>query len=241
MLHTGDAQGTGIGESACHGVHALVMGERRDGFVEQVLSGVFERAGGIALGIANDGTAGWVGSLCSNARGTQRGRVGETHVAVVTTDKDGRVVRDGIDQLFGRELRGSPLGFIPVTAENPRTLGRDFGAGVDAADELLGAGRVVELDVIELHATGDEVHMGIVEAGEEEFASGVEHLRFGTTPGRDFRVRAYCDDAVTQDGDRLRGRFRGIDGPDVSVDDDEVGSGWRLGFRAAERQDQTAG
>ena len=241
MLHTGDAQGTGIGESACHGVHALVMGERRDGFVEHVLSGVFERAGGIALGIANDGAAGWVGSLCSNARGTQRGRVGETHVAVVTTDKDGRVVRDGIDQLFGREFRGSPLGFIPVTAENPRSLGRDFGALADAADELLGAGRVVELDVIELHATGDEVHMGIVEAGEEEFASGVEHLRFGTTPGRDFRVRAYCDDAVTQDGDRLRGRFRGIDGPDVSVDDDEVGSGWRLGFRAAERQDQTAG
>ena len=144
--------------------------------VKQVQGGVFQSSGGIAPAHRERWRLRRIGRLCGDAGSAERGRVGQTHVAVVATDEDRRVASDGIDQLFGREFRRSPLGFVPVAAQNPRSLGRDFGALADAAGKFLGAGGIVQLHVVELRATGDEVHVRIVEAGQEEFASGIDRL-----------------------------------------------------------------
>jgi hypothetical protein len=79
---------------------------------------------------------------------------------------------------------------------DPLALRSDFGALGDAAGEFLRIGYIFQLDVVELFASGNEMHVRIVEAREDEFARGVDHFCVGTAPWVDFCIGTYCDDAV---------------------------------------------
>ncbi len=48
-----------------------------------------------------------------------------------------------------------------------------------------------------MFASGNEMHVSIVEAREYEFARGVDYLCVETAPWVDFCIGTYCDDAVS--------------------------------------------
>src|SRR5580704_18781036 len=106
-------------------------------------------------------------------------------MAVVAADEDRCVAGDRVNYLPGWEFGGSPLGFIPVAAEDPRSLGSHFGALADAAHELLGTGGVIQLHGVQLRAAADEVHMRVIEAGEEQLSACIDDLGLRTAPGGD--------------------------------------------------------
>ena len=150
-------------------------------------------------------------------------------MAVVTAYENRCVWGDRIDQLFGGQLGWIPLGFIPIATHDPLAFRGLLDLLTDAAGKLLGAGGVIELYRVELQATTNEMNVRIVEAGQQQFTSGVNHAGVGAVPRFNIGVGADTDDAVAQNSDGLS---RGIDlvhSPDLGVGDDEI-CGWlRLG------------
>ena len=164
VLHAGDAERSGVRQGAFHRLHPLIVRERRRDLVDIVHGGVFERAGGIALCVANDDTAGRIWSFGGYACQAQRGRVRQSHVAVVAHHKYGSVGSKRVDQFLGGHPRGSPLGLVPVSAGDPLTLRRTPGALPNAPRKFLGTGGVVELYLVERQSAVDKMHVGVVKA-----------------------------------------------------------------------------
>jgi hypothetical protein len=80
------------------------------------------------------------------------------------------------------------------------------------------------------------VHVRIIEAGKKKSSSGIQQAGLRTTPARDVSIAANRDNALAQNGHRLRGGIRRIHRPDFCVGNDQI-SGW-AGLRrryAAER------
>src|SRR5690349_2169942 len=98
-------------------------------------------------------------------------------MAVITADENRRARREGINKFLGRQLSGSPLGFVPISAEDPLAFGSRFRAFLDPAGELLRAGRVIQLHVIELRSSAHEMHVSIIEPWQQQFAAGINSLR----------------------------------------------------------------
>ena len=94
-------------------------------------------------------------------------RVRQGHVAVVAADKYRRVRGQRIDQFLGRHGGGRPFGFIPVAADDPFALGCLLGLFANAAGKFRGAGGVVQLHAVERQAAVDEMHVRVVEAGQQ--------------------------------------------------------------------------
>ena len=107
-----------------------------------------------------------------------------------------------ISSLVGK-FRRSPLGFIPIAAQNPLSLGRRLRAFADAAGKFRGAGRVVQLHIVELRPPVDKVHVRVVETGKQEFAGGIDDAGLRAAPGIDIGIGADGDNAVAQDRDGL--------------------------------------
>ena len=78
-------------------------------------------------------------------------------------------------------------------------------------------------------AAGNEMNVGIVEAGQEQFAIRVDHSRLGAMPCFDVCIRSHSDDPVVEHGNRLSRRLSGIYRIDLGIVDDQIGSG--LGLR----------
>ena len=203
ILHTGDAERCRMGERTFNCVQALLMGERRDDFVDIVHGSVFQSAGGIALRIADDGSAGWVWGFGRDPCHAQRHRVGQRHVAVVSIHEYRQFGGYGIDELFGRELGRVPLGFVPIAAKNPLVLLCIFGTLANATGEFFRGCRIVQLNTIELRSSAHEVDVSIVEARQKRFAAGIDDASLRTTPGSDLRIRSDGYYSITEHGDGL--------------------------------------
>ncbi len=76
-----------------------------------------------------------------------------------------------------------------------------------------------------------EVHMRIVESGEQQLPFCIQDLGLRTMPCVDFCRAAYGDNAITQDSHRISPGMGFVDRPYLCVSDDEVRS--RLGLAQA--------
>src|SRR2546425_10395535 len=63
VLHAGDAERGGMSQSAFHSRYTLLVCDRRDDFVDQVLGRVFLCASRISLRVADDDSSGRIGGL----------------------------------------------------------------------------------------------------------------------------------------------------------------------------------
>ena len=88
-----------------------------------------------------------------------------------------------IDQFPGGQFRWTPLGLVPIAAEQPFSLGGFRGTLTNAADEFLRAGGVIELHIVELRSTIHEVHVSVVESRQQTLPGGIDHAGVGPAPG----------------------------------------------------------
>ena len=174
--HGGD---TLFADEAHRGVEGLVFLRGRRGrydTIDETGGVVLQHARGLTVIVAHDRPTRDVLGRRGNARGSQRKRVGETHVSVEPLDEHRRVGRDGIDPLLARKL-ATPVLMIPVPLEHPGSLREPGCMLFYAAHEFFLGLRVAELDGGETKAAIHEMHVRINEAGDEHRAVGVDDAR----------------------------------------------------------------
>src|SRR5207237_5121260 len=136
--------------------------------------------------------------------------------------------------LLGRQLSGIPLCLVPIAAQDPLAFGSKFRAFPDPPGELFRAGGVIQLHVVELRPSAHEMQVSVIEAWEQQPASGINGARCRPVPRLDVGVGADGHNAVTNYGHSLCRGQRLVASPDLRVADDKV-SGWLgLGLRDLE-------
>ena len=142
-------------------------------------------------------------------------------MTVVSADEYRRPVGQFVDERARRQPRRRPALIVPVAAENPlagprsRTL-------ADTPRELAGGFSVAQVDVLELRTTVDEMHVRVVEAGNDAPPSGINDHRVRAAPSLHVAGGADVDDPLPDDCERARVATRGIAGPDFRVRDHEI-------------------
>ena len=223
VLHAAHADRGGVRERAAHGFHALIVIERRDDPIHQKRCGVLQGSGGTTLSIAHDHSARRVGGCGRDAGRAERRRVRKAHVAVITADEYRYITGHGVDQLSSRKLGRGPFRLIPVPSRDPFFLGFACGAFCNPTLELLGARGVVELHVVELRTSVDEMYMRIVEAGQEKLALGIDDRCLWSPPGVDVRIGSDLHDPLAEHCHRLSSGSSRVDRPDFGIGHDQVG------------------
>ena len=167
VLHAGDPKRGRMSQGPFDCPQALIMRKWRRDLVDVVHGGVFQRAGGVAVRIVHNDAAGRVRGLGSNACQPEGDGVGQSHVAVVATHKDGPIQADRIDQFLAGHGGGSPFRFVPVATGYPFALGRLLYLFANSTGKFRGAGGVIQLHAVERQAAIDKMHVGVVEAREQ--------------------------------------------------------------------------
>ena len=122
-------------------------------------------------------------------------------MTVVALNENWSVTRDWVYQLLRRKLRLGPFGFIPSAAQNPFAFRRLFHLGRDAFCELLRRCGISKLNLFELCAALDEMHVRVVKSGQQQFAASIDHFGFRTAPQINVSPRADGDDAISDHSD----------------------------------------
>ena len=118
-------------------------------------------------------------------------------MAIVAIHENRSIGSSRINQFFGGKLSRCPFGFVPVTSENPLAFRSFRRLLADSAGKFLGSAGVIELYVVELQASTDEVNVGIVEAWQEQFSFGINQPSLKAAPGLYLRVRSNRHDPIT--------------------------------------------
>ena len=87
-------------------------------------------------------------------------------MSIVALDKNWRIPGHWIHELLSGKLRRRPFGFVPAAAQNPfafRGLGR---LRRNTPCELLRGCHIRQVNLIQLRAALDEMHMRVVESGQ---------------------------------------------------------------------------
>jgi hypothetical protein len=122
-------------------------------------------------------------------------------VTVVALEKRWNVTRDRVYQVLGRKLRLGPFGFIPSSAQDPLTLGRLFHLHRDTFRKFLRRCSISKLNLFELCAALDEMHMRVVKSGQQKLAASIDHFGLRTAPQMNVSPRTDGDNAVFDHGD----------------------------------------
>src|ERR1700676_4994016 len=138
-------------------------------------------------------------------------------MAVVTIHGDRSFWRDRIDQLFGGQHCGIPLGLIPIAAQHPIAFRSLCAAFANAASKLLRAGAVIQLNIVELRSAIHEVNVCIVETWKQTLAPGIDHARMWSAPSLKMLDRSNGNDALAEDRNRLCLGLGRIDRPDQRI------------------------
>ena len=112
---------------------------------------------------------------------------------------------------------------IPVAARYPAALWEFLGEASDALGELLRRRGVSEVNARKLEAARQEMHVRVVEAGQDERTACVNDACARAGQLFYLFVCADGDDAVAVDCDGLCRRLSRVHRVDVGVDYDEVG------------------
>src|SRR3546814_11865101 len=128
------------------------------------------------------------------------------------------VGRDRMDQRAGVQVGGLPAFVVPVAVEYPAALVEGSGVGTNAVAEDLWRRRVAQLHRGQPLAAVEEVHVGVVEAGNDAASTHFKHFGRGSGPASDFDVVADRRDLAVEDGLPLGLGFPVIPGPALAAD-----------------------
>src|SRR3546814_492957 len=151
-------------------------------------------------------------------------RISDWSSDVCSSDLEYRVVgSDRIDQLARGQVGRGPALVVPVAVEHPAALVQGRGVGTNAVAEDFRRRRVAQLYRGQSLAAVEEMHVGVVETGDDAASTQFKHFGRGSGPASDFDVCADRRDLAVEDGDRLGLGLPWIAGPDLAVDEDRVG------------------
>src|SRR5215475_5962528 len=97
-------------------------------------------------------------------------------MTVVALDEYWTISRDRIDERFSWKLLLGPFSFIPSPAQHPFAPKRFLCLGCDAFCELLRGCCICQLNLFELCAALNEMHVRVVKSWQQQFASSVDHF-----------------------------------------------------------------
>jgi len=223
VLHAGDAVARGIAQAGAYGFEGLFFSRGGNQARNRPHGRVFEHSRGLAGGIAHDSAARRVRRGAGDARHLQGERVRQGHVAVQAAHQDRMVSGYRIDQLSRGQIGRLPVLVIPLAPGDPAPLGQPGGIGGHAVAELCLGARGAQLDAGKLAAPLVEVQVGIVETGHHQLAAQVYCFCRRTGQAADSGGGANRHNTASAAGDGLDSRLGGIDGPDLPVDQDQVG------------------
>ena len=182
VLRGRDAHRVEPGDGGPDGDAILFLGRLRQVAADQVLRRLLERSRGLALRVTDDGPGRRVRRLAVDAGEAQRGGVDPGGVPVVALD-EGRSVRDDGVQQCGRGQAARELGVDPAAPEHPPSVRGRGGVGAEAFDDLLRRAGRRELGVRHLARAAQQVDVGVVQAGDDQPARGVDQwLGVGCQP-----------------------------------------------------------
>ena len=196
---------------------------------DQALGGFPQRAGGPAVGAADDRAAGRVGRFIGDPGEFHGERVGEGSVAAGVAEEH-RVLRgdlgeaEVVRQPFHRAGRDFvPLLLVPAAAFDPRA-GRGFGHGF--GDEIHDAVPVLRFAQLQDHlrvADAHEVAVALDEPGDGQPAVEFDHFGVRADIPLDVAGGADGGDPVAADGQRFAFRNRVVHGDDPAAEEHQVG------------------
>lgn len=112
---------------------------------------------------------------------------------------------------------------VPIAAGDPSALGKLRGEIPDAVGKFLRRVRVAQVHRRQLKTATQEMHVSIVEAGQDELSFRVDHFGVSTSEFSDVLSRSDCDNAIAMNGDGFRGWLISIHRVNFGVHDDYVG------------------
>jgi hypothetical protein len=183
--------------------------------------GTEQVAAGLPVGAAADGAAGRVGRRGVDAGAFEGDGVGDPAVVVLGAQQHGMVGHGGVQRgtvglAVAPALDGEAAALHPASR---RGLGR---AGTEPGDGVVEGGGVAERHLGPLEAVQAEVHVRVVEPGEQARAVESNRLGVGRQPRPRLRLVADRQDASAADGERLGLRPRRVEGVDVRTDEQPV-------------------
>jgi hypothetical protein len=132
-----------------------------------------------------------------------------------------------VDELVVGQIGRVPALMVPEAISEPHPFGQGFGERCDALAKFGLAVGGAELNRDEGAATNHEMHMRIVETGEDQASTEIDEAGVGTGNLADRGIVADREDLRALERNGLRGRLRGVLRQHFGVDEDQV----RLLFR----------
>src|SRR5687768_8819562 len=111
---------------------------------------------------------------------------------------------------------------IPIAAGDPSALWKLRGEIADAISKFLRCVRVTQVHGRQLKTPTQEMHMRIVEAGQDELSLRFDNIRGTTREFLNVRSRSDCNDAIAMNGNSCRCWLIPIHRLDLRVHDDYV-------------------
>ena len=171
------------------------------------------RAGRVAVGVAQDFSAGRVGRRLRDLRHLHRQRVGEARVAAGVRQPHRVVRRDAAEGFVQRKAfdvgrrRRRPLLLMPAAAQDPLARPRAFRGIANHADDVVPVlGGPAASGFSRGFANAGEMRVRVDEAGYGERALQIDDARRRADQSLDLRVRSDRDDRCRRSRRWLRRR-----------------------------------
>src|ERR1700693_2012471 len=132
------------------------------------------------------------------------------------------IAGDIVDQLVVGQNGRIPALMIPKAIAKPRTFGQGSGELSDALLELGLAVGYAKMHGDQRTAAAEEMHVGVVEAGQEKAAAEIDDAGVGAGEFSNRCVIADREDLGTSERHCLGGGLRRIFGPYLSIDEDQA-------------------
>ncbi len=230
VLHAGDAMCERVLDGEFVAFASLFGSGWRDDFVDEILCGFANDAGGFAAGVQVDRTALRRLSLAGDAGGGERSGIGDSDVAIDAIKKREVIASHFIEILArGQDFIG-PESVVPVAACEPVACGRGICCGFDFREHVGEGFDAGEIDVKLGAACASKMRVRVIKAREDEGA-GVGEVEiaqrgFGSCEALDVFSLADGEYFAATDGDgfdNLRLVFSESNaGVDDTVEEDDV-------------------
>ena len=184
-----------------------------------------QHAGGIALGIALDLAAGWVGGVTVIAHRPERRSIQQR--AIVEVQHEDRCVRRGpIQFLDGGHALFGELEFRPATHHpHPLRRGRVLGLLLEHTQSIRQRRNTfpAQLQVV-VEAAADQVQVRVIEAGDHATLAQIDQPRRRATKGHGLGIGAHRNEAAIPDRHGRGLGLLGIDGVQAAIEQNQIGA-----------------
>ena len=185
--HAGDADAVGLDHGRAQRHEAFVTPGRRHRLADQAHRRLLEGAGRLAARVADDDPVGGIGCEPGDAGGAKGGGVGPAGMAIVR-DQIGRAIgHQTVEHLPCRQSAVEGR-VAPAPAADPRLRRVGLGPGAQGLLDGRARRRLVEVHLVEGQPTAQQVGMGIVEAGQDAAAAGIDDRRLRPRQALDPRL-----------------------------------------------------